>query len=143
MVYPARNQFFVASLKVTIMTGHLKGSLFVMTALQGGLGEAVRRPGPVWAEISPKILFFTLHLYNPPFWSQSDPTQCNHNIPISEDYSGYLYFSVRCQFGCLSVCCMASIAKNYQTFHFIAWMVLHMSHSQMLGKFEYGLPAKF
>ena len=35
----ARNDFFVDSLKkiVTIMTGHLKDNLFVLTALQGGL----------------------------------------------------------------------------------------------------------
>ena len=40
----ARNYFFVDSLKknVTIMTGHLKDNLFVLTALQGGLRGGVR-----------------------------------------------------------------------------------------------------
>ena len=43
-IFLARNQFFVNSLKknVTIMTGHLKNNLFVLTALQGGLRGGVR-----------------------------------------------------------------------------------------------------
>ena len=43
-VFLAQDDFFVASLKtiVTIMTGHLKDRLFVLTVLQGGLWEAVQ-----------------------------------------------------------------------------------------------------
>ena len=59
------------------MTGHLNDNLFVLTALQGGLWETVQVLfGP---KIAPKILFFTLHQYNAPFWFQSDLTQCDHN----------------------------------------------------------------
>ena len=62
----ARNHFFVDSLKknVTIMTGHLKDNLFVLTALQGCLQGAVR--AHFWAKKWPQnLIFFTLHLYNP------------------------------------------------------------------------------
>ena len=55
------------------MTGQLKKKLFVLTALQGGLLEATQVLfGPKKSD------FFTLHLYNPPFRSQSDLTQCDH-----------------------------------------------------------------
>ena len=58
----ARNQFFVNSLKkiVTIMTGHLKNNLFVLTALQGGLwgeGEGGRQ-GPFLGQKWPENLIF-------------------------------------------------------------------------------------
>ena len=53
-VFLARNQFFVDSLKknFTIMTGHLKDNLFVLTSLQGGPRGAVR------VHIGPKNLIF-------------------------------------------------------------------------------------
>ena len=55
----ARNQFFVNSLKkiVTIMTGHLKNNLFVLTALQGGLwgGGGGGAKALFWAKNGPKI----------------------------------------------------------------------------------------
>ena len=47
------------------------------------------------------------------FWSQTDSTQRNHNIPISWGNSGYLWFSGRCPFGCSAGRCMAPIAENY------------------------------
>ena len=51
----ARNQFFVDSLKkiVTIMTGHLKDNLFVLTAVQGGLWAGVS--ALFWAKNGLKI----------------------------------------------------------------------------------------
>ena len=55
----ARNQFFVNSLKkiVTIMTGHLKNNLFVLTALQGGLlgGGGGGAKALFWAKNGPRI----------------------------------------------------------------------------------------
>ena len=58
----ARTFFFGQPQKiVTIMTGHLKDKLFVLTALQGGLWEAVQvLLGP---KLALKSDFFMLHLY--------------------------------------------------------------------------------
>ena len=114
----ARNQFFVNSLKkiVTIMTGHLKNNLFVLTALQGGLwggGGGAPRPlfGPKMARKS-DFLHYT-HITHP-FWSQTDSTQWDHNFPISWGNSGYLWVSGRCPFVCPAGCCMAPITENLQ-----------------------------
>ena len=60
-------------LDVTIMTGNFKNNLFVLTALQGGLREAVQ------VFLSPKFAEKSDFTYNPPFWYQSDTTQCAHN----------------------------------------------------------------
>ena len=60
-------------LDVTIMTGNFKNNLFVLTALQGGLREAVQ------VFLSPKFAQKSDFTYNPPFWYQSDPTRCDHN----------------------------------------------------------------
>ena len=59
------------------MRGHLNDNLFLLTALQGGLWETFQiLLGP---KIGPKIRFFTLYQYNPPFLSQSDLKECDHN----------------------------------------------------------------
>merc|ERR1712237_213245 len=47
---------------VTIIAGHLKDNLFVLTALQGCLQK-----------MAPKSDFFTLHLYNPHFFGSAGP----------------------------------------------------------------------
>ena len=63
---------------VTIMMGHLKDNLLVLNSLQGGLRGAVR------AYIGPKNLIVLRYTYiTHLFWSQTDPTQWDHNIPIS------------------------------------------------------------
>ena len=80
----ARNHFFVDSLKkiVTITTGHLKYNLFVLTTLQGGLRGG--RRGPFLAKKLPENQFFLRYTHKTHlFWSQTDPTQWDHNIPIS------------------------------------------------------------
>ena len=68
------------------------------------------------------------------FWSQTDLTLWDHNIPISWGNYGYLWFSGRCPFGCSAGRCMGPIAENYHfwakkciLFHCIAWhrMILH------------------
>ena len=62
------------------MTGHLKHNLFVLTALQSGLRQAVQVLfGP---KIGPKSDFSRFTFINPPFRSQSDPTQCDHKSCI-------------------------------------------------------------
>ena len=67
---------------VTIMTGHLKDNIFVLTALQGGLRGAVR--DLFWAEKWPENEIFLRYTHiTHLFWSQTDPTQRDHNIPIS------------------------------------------------------------
>ena len=64
------------------MMGHLKDNLFVLTALQGGLRGAVR--ALFWAEIWPKNEIFLRYTHiTRLFWSQTDPTQWDHNILIS------------------------------------------------------------
>ena len=80
----ARNHFFVSSLKkiVTIIAGHLKDNLFVLTALQGGLRGG--RRGPFLAKKWPENQIFLRYIHiTQLFWSQTDPTQWDHNIPIS------------------------------------------------------------
>ena len=65
---------------VTIIAGHLKDNLFVLTALQGCLQGAVR--AHFWAKKWPQnLIFFTLHPYNTPFLVSDGPW--DHNIPIS------------------------------------------------------------
>ena len=67
---------------VTIIAGHLKDNLFVLTALQGCLQGAVR--AHFWAKKWPQNLIFLRYTYiTRLFWSQTDPTQWDHNIPIS------------------------------------------------------------
>ena len=64
---PKINFSWTASKKiVTLMTGHLKDNLFVLTALQGGLRGGVG--ALFWAKKWPQNQFFvTLLPYNPPF----------------------------------------------------------------------------
>ena len=59
----ARNHFFVSSLKkiVTIIAGHLKDNLFVLTALQGGLGAQ-------WANLGLQVVKLNQYLYLLYFW---------------------------------------------------------------------------
>ena len=67
---------------VTITRGPLKYNLFVLTALQGGLGGAVR--DLFWAEKWPENQIFLRYTHiTRLFWSQTDPTQWDHNIPLS------------------------------------------------------------
>ena len=66
---------------ITIMAGHLKDNLFVLTALQGCLRGAVR--ALFWAEKWPENQIFLRYNITHLFWSQTDPTQWDHNIPIS------------------------------------------------------------
>ena len=80
----ARNHFFVSSLKkiVTIIAGHLKDNLFVLTALQGCLQGAVR--AHFWAKKWPQNLIFLRYTYKTPIFSaQTVPTQWDHKSPIS------------------------------------------------------------
>ena len=64
------------------MTGHLKDNVFVLTALQGGLRGAVR--ALFWAKKCPENEIFLRYTHiTHLFWSQTDPTQWDHNIPIS------------------------------------------------------------
>ena len=94
---------------VTLMTGHLKDNLFVLTALQGGLRGGVR--ALFWAKKWPENQLFLRYFHiTRLFWSQTDLTQRNHNIPYPEvtlDTFG------RCPFGCSAGRCMAPIAENY------------------------------
>mgnify|MGYP005706042383 FL=1 len=80
---PKINFSWTASEKiVTIMTGHLKDNLFVLTALQGGLRGGVR--ALFWAKKWPENQIFLRYTHiTHLFWSQTDSTQRNHNIPIS------------------------------------------------------------
>ena len=73
------------------------------------------RQGPFLGQKWPENLIFFLHYTHIThlFWSQTDPTQWDHNIPMSWGNSGYLWFSSRCPIGCLASSCMAPIAKNY------------------------------
>ena len=91
------------------MTGHLKDNLFVLTALQGGLRGGVG--ALFWAKKWPENQFFLRYFHiTRLFWSQTDLTQRNHNIPYPEvtlDTFG------RCPFGCSAGRCMAPIAENY------------------------------
>ena len=67
---------------VTIIAGHLKDNLFVLTALQGGLRGG--RRGPFLAKKWPENQIFLRYIHiTQLFWSQTDPTQWDHNIPIS------------------------------------------------------------
>ena len=58
------------------------------------------------------------------FWSQTDLTLWDHNIPISWGNSGYLWFSGRCPFGCSAGRCMGPIAENY---HFWVWYCMELN----------------
>ena len=70
--WPEITFLWTASKKiVTIMTGHLKDNLFVLTALQGGLRGGYQ--GPFLGQKWPKNLFFTLHPYNTPFLVSDGP----------------------------------------------------------------------
>ena len=107
---PKINFSWTASEKiVTLMTGHLKDNLFVLTALQGGLRGGVR--ALFWAKKWPENQLFLRYFHiTRLFWSQTDLTQRNHNIPYPEvtlDTFG------RCPFGCSAGRCMAPIAENY------------------------------
>ena len=107
---PKINFSWTASKKiVTLMTGHLKDNLFVLTALQGGLRGGVR--ALFWAKKWPENQLFLRYFHiTRLFWSQTDLTQRNHNIPYPEvtlDTFG------RCPFGCSAGRCMAPIAENY------------------------------
>ena len=64
------------------MTGHLKDNVFVLTTLQGGLRGG--RRGPFLAKKWPENLIFLRYtLITHLFGAQTDPTQWDHNIPIS------------------------------------------------------------
>ena len=77
-----------------------------MTALQGGLSGAMR--ALFWAKKWPENQIFLRYTHiTHLFWSQLDPTQWDHNIPISWGNSGYLRFSGRCPFSYLAGRCMA------------------------------------
>ena len=53
-----------------------------------------------------------LRPYNPLFWPQTDPTQWDHNFPMSWGNFGYLRFSCRCPFGCSAGRFLAPNAQN-------------------------------
>ena len=48
----------------------------------------------------------------PPFSPLTDPTQWDHNFPMSWGNSGYLRFSVTCPFGCSASRFLAPMAQN-------------------------------
>jgi len=109
----ARNDFFVDSLK-KICYHHdrtPKRQPFCVDCIAGWSPGG--RQGPFLAQKWPEnlnILRYThiTHL----FWSQTDPTTWDHNIPISWGNFGYLRFSGRCPFYCSAVRFMALIAQN-------------------------------
>ena len=109
----ARNHFFVSSLKKNCYyhRGTPKRQPFCVTALQGCLQGAVR--AHFWAKKWPQNLIFLRYTYiTRLFWSQTDPTQWDHNIPISWGNSGYLWFSGRWPFGRSAGRFSAPIAQN-------------------------------
>ena len=71
-----------------------------------------------------KLVFLRYTHINQFFWAQTDPTQWDHNIPISWGNSGYLWFSGRCPFGCSAGRCMGPIAENY---HFWVWYCMELN----------------
>ena len=109
----ARNHFFVDSLKKNCYhhDGTPKRQPFCVDRLAGWSPGGYQGPflGQKWPE---NLIFLHYTHITHLFWSQTDPTQWDHNIPISWGNSGYLWFSGRCPFGCLPGCFMALIAQN-------------------------------
>ena len=59
------------------MTVRQIGNVFVLSALRGGLLGGLQGPF-----LALKLAFFTIHLYNPSFETQMNPTQWDYNFPI-------------------------------------------------------------
>ena len=95
----------------TIMTGHQKNNLFVLTALHGGLSG--NHQNQFRTIFGPKICIFLRYtLTTPNFWALVDPTQWDHNFPIYWGNSGYLWFSGRRPFNRLGGYYEASNGQN-------------------------------
>ena len=102
------------------MTRHQKDNIFVFLMLLGMLLGGCN--GLFLAKKWPENQIFLryphiTHL----FWSQTDLTLWDHNIPISWGNSRYLWFSGRCPFGCSAGRCMGPIAENYHFGYDTAW----------------------
>ena len=62
--------------------------------------------------LAKKSVFLTLCPYIPLISPQTHLAQCDHNLPMSWDNSGYLRFSGRCPLGCLAGRFLELIAQN-------------------------------
>ena len=73
-VFQPKTHFSETSSKkiVTIVTGHQKHNIFVLTHCMAGLWGG--RQGPFLAQnLPPKLSFFTQHPYSPHFWGSDGP----------------------------------------------------------------------
>ena len=109
----ARNQFFVHILQFLRYHNDQtpKRQRFrvahVAEQAPGALQETIFGP-----KIAPKTDFLRYTPVTHLSWAQAEPTQWDHNIPISWGNFGYLRFSGRCPFYCSAVRFMALIAQN-------------------------------
>ena len=118
----SRSWKFPGPMEISMAHGKFHGPWKFPWAALFHLGRAVIESGPsaggrqcpFWAQNWSKNLIFLRYIYiTHLFRSQTDPTQWDHNIPMSSGNSGYLWFSSRCPIGCLASSCMAPTDKNY------------------------------
>ena len=106
-----KSKFFWKSTKsfVTIIEGHQKDNILVLTLLYGEL----------WGDRRAHFWPGNMHLLQSHnhlatiFWGQADPTQWDPKSLISWGNFGYLRLLGRRPFGWLAGCFMALIAQNY------------------------------
>ena len=93
VLWPEIN-FFVASLKKKLL--QLWRDTWKTTSLCWLHCRVSGRPSRSF--LGPKFWFFTLHLKSPPFGSQLNPTECDHNKDTSKDPPSSLQISVKIRY---------------------------------------------